>query len=280
MKIKTAIIPVAGKGTRFYPITKSIMKTMLPIIDKPTVSYIMDEALSAGITHIVFVVGPNQTMLKDYLTILDSTNPVMKELNEWINHFQIDFVEQTKPNGLGDAILCAKPLIKEDAFAVMLGDDLVQEAPNVYGIGSLCDAFEKVQTTLLGVKKVPMDQTNKYGIIEASSYEKDIYPIMSIVEKPTHAPSQYAVLGRYIFTKEVFESLQVIKPCLNGELQLTDAIFDLIQKGTVYATSFAGNRFDIGSKEGYLLANLKFGESREPYASLLKSELGEKNENR
>lgn len=281
-QIKTAIIPIAGKGTRFYPITKSVMKTMLPIIDKPTIQYIIEEAILAGIEHIVIVLGPNQTLVKDYFQKEESNYPAINELNLLIDKINIDYVVQENPLGLGHAILLAKDYVKEEAFAVMLGDDLVKKDENkpFFGIHSLCDCYQITKQACLGVQQVPLKDCSKYGVIESDNYTNTFFPIHSIVEKPLQAPSQFAVLGRYIFNQEIFKHLENTLPGINKEIQLTDAIASLLKEKTIYACIFDGSRYDIGSKIGYIKANISYGLDNPEWEKEIKKEISKSYDSR
>ncbi|MDO4720426.1 MAG: UTP--glucose-1-phosphate uridylyltransferase GalU [Peptostreptococcaceae bacterium] len=269
--VKKAIIPAAGLGTRFLPATKAQPKEMLPIVDKPTLQYIVEEAVESGITEILIVTGRNKKSIEDHF---DKSVELELELErkgdaellsmvrgvgEMIN---IHYIRQKEPRGLGDAIYCARSFIGDEPFAVMLGDDVVDAKTPC--IRQLIDAYEEYQTTILGVQKVAREETNKYGVISGKLIEDRIYKVKDMVEKPEpeEAPSEIAVLGRYIITPQIFEILRRLKPGKKGEIQLTDGLRELCGKQAMYAYVFEGRRYDVGDKLGFLEATIDFALKR------------------
>ena len=263
-KVRTVIIPIAGKGTRFLPITKSITKTMFPIINKPVIQYLIEEAIISGIKKFIFVIGKGQEIVKDYLNLqsnyyksLNNEYDELSELNNLLKDINIEFVIQEEQLGLGHAIKCCKDIIKNEPFGVMLGDDLVLSKDKYYGLYDLIKDYEINQAHYLGIKEVNFKDTYKYGIVKLDNKK-----VIDIVEKPKdNPPSNYAVVGRYIFNPSIFNYLDQIKyeKDDNGnfkELQLTDAISLAINNDKVFSTIFNGERFDIGDHAGYIEANI------------------------
>lgn len=269
--VKKAIIPAAGLGTRFLPATKAQPKEMLPIVDKPTLQYIVEEAVEAGITEILIVTGRNKKSIEDHFDKSVELElelerkgdaellSMVRGISEMIN---IHYIRQKEPRGLGDAIYCARSFIGDEPFAVMLGDDVVDAKTPC--IRQLIDAYEEYQTTILGVQRVAREETNKYGIISGKLIEDRIYKVKDMVEKPEpeEAPSEIAVLGRYIITPQIFEILRHLKPGKKGEIQLTDGLRELCGKQAMYAYAFEGRRYDVGDKLGFLEATIDFALKR------------------
>lgn len=270
-KVRKAVIPAAGLGTRFLPATKAQPKEMLPIVDKPTLQYIIEEAVASGIEEILIITGRNKKSIEDHFDKaveleLDLQNKGKKDLLEIVqgisNMINIHYIRQKEPKGLGDAIYCARHFIGDEPFAVMLGDDIVDN--EVPCLKQLMDAYEEYRTTILGVQKVNVQDTDKYGIIEAKHIEDRVYKVKNLVEKPEigKAPSNIAILGRYIITPEIFEILKDLPEGKNGEIQLTDALKELSKKEAMYAYSFEGRRYDVGDKLGFLEATVDFALKR------------------
>ena len=273
-KVRKAVIPAAGYGTRFLPATKSMPKEMLPIIDKPTIQYIVEEAVKAGITDILIITNSQKASIENHFDrswelegFLKSRNKeedlkLVKDISNIANIFS---VRQKEQRGLGHAILCAKEFIGDEPFAVLLGDDVVDN-DNSPAIGQLCECFNKTNSTVVGVQKVPYDDLDKYGIVKPKEeMKRRMVEIDDMVEKPNQeeAPSRYAVLGRYVLTPKIFELLETQAPGKGGEIQLTDAIKRLSEFEKVYAFEFTGKRYDVGSKEGYIKAIIDFAMKRE-----------------
>lgn len=274
MKIKKAVIPAAGFGTRFLPATKAIPKEMLPIIDVPTIEYIIKEAIDAGITDILVIINEQKEAIKQHF----STNIPLEEflmnkndynslslINNLSENVRISYVIQKEQKGLGHAILCSKKFVGEDDFAVLLGDDIVvnKEYP---AIKQLCDFYEKYNNTIVGVQKVNHEDTKLYGIVSPiGDFECNYSEINLIVEKPlpSEAPSDYAVLGRYVLSNKIFQKLESQIPGKGGEIQLTDSIMRLINSEKVYAYNFSGVRYDVGSKIGFIKATIDFALDRD-----------------
>ena len=260
-KITTVVIPVAGKGTRFLPVTKVVNKTLFPIINKPTIQYLLEEGLNAGIKHFILIINEEQLDIKDYLNLnspyyklLSKHYSDLDQLDEILSNIKIDYVIQDKLDGLGGAISRCKNLIKDDAFAVMLGDDLVlHNKENVYGIESLIKEYEKLPGYYLGVNEVDPKFTYKYGIIK-----KEGNKVIGIVEKPkSNPPSNFACVGRYILKNNVFDYLEKVRKDDTGEIQLTDALALAIKNENVYSNVFGGERFDIGDHAGFVKATIR-----------------------
>ncbi len=267
MKVKKAIIPAAGLGTRFLPATKAQPKEMLPIVDKPTIQYIIEEAVEAGIQDIIIVTGRNKRSIEDHfdrsielelelergakLEMLD----MVKEISEMAN---IHYIRQKEPRGLGHAILAARHFIGDEPFAVLLGDDVVVSKQPC--LGQMLDVFREYQTSILGVQTVAREVVDKYGIIAGKQVDDRVYKVTDMVEKPSleEAPSNVAVLGRYIITPEIFRFLETQDAGRGGEIQLTDALKRLAKEQAMYAYDFKGHRYDVGTKAGFIQANIEF----------------------
>ena len=271
-KVRKAVIPAAGLGTRFLPATKAQPKEMLPIVDKPTLQYIIEEAVASGIEEILIITGRNKKSIEDHFDKsveleLELENKGKTELLEIVqnisNMINIHYIRQKEPRGLGDAIYCARHFIGDEPFAVMLGDDIVDN--KVPCLKQLMDAYDEYRTTILGVQKVAKEDTNKYGIIDAKFIEDRVYKVKDLVEKPDSdkAPSNIAILGRYIITPEIFEILSDLPPGKGDEIQLTDALKELSKKEAMYAYNFEGRRYDVGDKLGFLEATVDFALKRD-----------------
>lgn len=272
MKVKKAIIPAAGLGTRFLPATKSQPKEMLPIVDKPTLQYIIEEAINSGIEEILIITGRNKKSIEDHfdksveleLELEQKGKVEMLEMvREISNMVNIHFIRQKEPKGLGHAIYCAKSFIGNEPFAVLLGDDIVDsETPC---LKQLIGAYDEYKTSILGVQEVAKEDTCKYGILDVKHIEDKVYKVKDMVEKPSieDAPSNIAILGRYIITPEIFNILENQEPGKGGEIQLTDALQVLGESEAIYAYNFEGRRYDVGDKLGFLEATVDFALKRE-----------------
>ena len=267
-KIKKAVFPIAGFGTRFLPITKSVPKEMLPIINKPLISWALEEASSSGIEEFIFVVGSNTSLLKDYFSKWpalkqklkkDNQTILLREINK-IEKFlpKIKFVNQKSPLGLGHAIWCARKIIGDDFFAVILPDDLIL-AKNPC-LKQMIAAHKRVGGNLVAVEKVPSDQVNRYGILDPAFSKGNLIKVKRLVEKPKpkSSPSNLAIIGRYILSPAIFSFLGKKQKGVGGEIQITDAISSSLQKIAFHGFRFNGSRFDCGNEEGYLEASLAF----------------------
>jgi UTP--glucose-1-phosphate uridylyltransferase len=267
--LKKAVFPVAGLGSRFLPVTKASPKEMLPVVDKPLIQYAVEEAAAAGITDMIFVTGRNKRAIEDHFdkayeieTELEKKNKdgllnmVRSVLPEGVSCI---YIRQAEPLGLGHAVLCAQPVVGDDPFAVILADDLMDSQPPA--IARMAEIFDREQCSLLGVEEVPRDQTASYGIVTIDKMQGDVARIHSIVEKPkpNDAPSNLAVIGRYVLTNRIFEMLSQVTPGAGGEIQLTDGISALLVQERALAVRLPGRRFDCGSKLGYLQATVEFG---------------------
>jgi UTP--glucose-1-phosphate uridylyltransferase len=272
MKVKKAIIPAAGLGTRFLPATKAQPKEMLPIVDKPTIQYIIEEAVASGIEEILIITGRNKKSIEDHFDRsveleqeLEAHNKqefltMVRDISNMVN---IHYIRQKEPKGLGHAIGCAKTFVGKEPFAVMLGDDVVDS--RVPCLKQLIDCFNEYKTSILGVQEVPMNDVSKYGIVKGMHIEDRVYKVKDLVEKPNveEAPSNIAILGRYIITPQIFDILENTTPGKGGEIQLTDALRTLIQNEAMYAYNFEGRRYDVGDKLGFLEATVEFALKRE-----------------
>lgn len=270
-KVKKAIIPAAGLGTRFLPATKAMPKEMLPIVDKPTIQYIVEEAIESGIEDIIIVTGKGKRAIEDHF---DSAfeleeNLARKEKFELLEEVRkpgnvdIHYIRQKEPRGLGHAIWCARKFIGNEPFAVLLGDDIVQS--KVPSLKQLMNMYDKVGSSVIGVQPVPMEETNRYGIIDPSRQDGRMYEVRNFVEKPPVelAPSNLAILGRYILTPEIFDLLENQETGSGGEIQLTDAIQRLNSIQNVFAYDFEGIRYDVGEKFGFIKTTIEMALSRE-----------------
>lgn len=264
-KVRKAIIPAAGLGTRFLPATKAMPKEMLPIVDKPTIQYIVEEAIESGIEDIIIVTGRGKRAIEDHfdnsfeLEQLLEDKGKMDVLADVQKSAKIDihYIRQKVPKGLGHAVWCARKFIGDEPFAVLLGDDIVQaETP---GLKQLMNVFDKKQTPVIGVQQVEDHQTHRYGIIDPLSQVGRTYEVRNFVEKPATgtAPSNLAIMGRYILTPEIFSFLDRQEQGAGGEIQLTDAIQYLNELQTVYAYDFEGKRYDVGEKLGFIQTTLE-----------------------
>lgn len=271
MKVRKAIIPAAGLGTRFLPATKAQPKEMLPIVDKPTIQYIVEEAIASGIESIIIVTGRNKRAIEDHfdksieleMELQKKNNDDLLHLIEDISNLvDIHYIRQKEPKGLGHAIYCARTFIGNEPFAVLLGDDIVDaETPC---LKQMLDVFNEYQTTVLGVQEVDRKNVDKYGIISARLVEDRVYKVKDLVEKPKQedAPSNIAILGRYIITPQIFDLLENTLPGAGGEIQLTDALRELSKREAMYAYNFIGKRYDVGNKQGFLEATVEFALKR------------------
>ncbi|MGE4284852.1 MAG: UTP--glucose-1-phosphate uridylyltransferase GalU [Clostridia bacterium] len=288
MKVRKAIIPAAGLGTRFLPATKAQPKEMLPIVDKPTIQYIVEEACASGIEDIIIVTGRSKRAIEDHFDksyeleseLEKSGKEELLELVQNIsNMVNIHYIRQKEPRGLGHAIHCAKSFIGNEPFAVLLGDDVVDA--EIPCLKQMIDVYNEYKTSILGVQKVPDEDVSKYGIVNCKHVEDRVYKVKDLVEKPKKedSPSNIAILGRYIITPKIFECLENTKPGAGGEIQLTDALKDLSQIEAMYAYDFIGRRYDVGNRMGFLEATVEFALKRDDlkdeFKSYLKKIIGE-----
>ena len=272
-KIRKAIIPAAGLGTRFLPATKAQPKEMLPIVDKPTLQYIIEECVASGIEEILIITGRNKKSIEDHFdrsvelemelekSGKEEMLKMVREISDMVN---IHFIRQKEPRGLGHAILCAKTFVGNEPFEVLLGDDVVYN-DNKPCLKQLIDCYEEYKTSVLGVQTVEPQDVNKYGIVGGLHIEDRVYKVKNLIEKPAveEAPSNVAILGRYIITPKIFEILENTKPDKGNEIQLTDALLELIKHEAMYAYDFEGRRYDVGDKLGFLQATVEYALRKE-----------------
>jgi UTP--glucose-1-phosphate uridylyltransferase len=270
MLVKKAVFPVAGLGSRFLPVTKANPKEMLPIVDKPLIQYAVEEAVRAGMTHMIFITSSSKRAIEDHfdehfelearlqeqgkLQLLDLVRRIAPA------DIQFTYIRQSQPLGLGHAVLCAEPVVGDEPFAVLLADDLIDDE-TFPCLTAMSQHFKQEQHSILAVQAVPWQDVQQYGVIGVAQANFDCLPIETIVEKPTkkQAPSNLAAVGRYLFTPKIFSCLKKIEADHRGELQLTDGIRMLLQQEPVLAYHFQGKRYDCGSKLGYLQATVEFG---------------------
>ena len=266
-KVRKAIIPAAGLGTRFLPATKSVPKEMLPIIDKPTIQYIIEEAVAAGIEDIIIITGKGKRAIEDHFdraleleqNLLEKGKlDILEKVQYSSDLANIHYVRQKEARGLGHAVWCARNFIGDEPFAVLLGDDIVQS--DTPCIKQLIDQYEETGSSVIGVQQVPDAETHRYGIIDPSTQEGRRYQVANFVEKPAQgtAPSNLAIMGRYLLTPEIFDILENQETGAGGEIQLTDAIQTLNQSQEVYAYDFEGKRHDVGEKIGFVKTTIDF----------------------
>lgn len=267
MKVRKAIIPAAGLGTRFLPATKAQPKEMLAIVDKPTIQYIIEEAVASGIQDIIIVTGRNKRSIEDHFDRsieleleLEKNNKqdvleMVRNISEIAN---IHYIRQKEPRGLGHAILTARHFIGDEPFAVLLGDDIVVSKKPC--LGQMLEVYDEYKTSVLGVQKVAKEVVNKYGIVDSKPIDNRVYKVKDLVEKPPidKAPSDVAILGRYIITPTIFKYLETQDAGAGGEIQLTDALKRMAKDEAMYAYEFKGHRYDVGTKAGFIQANIEF----------------------
>ena len=284
-KITKAVFPVAGLGSRFLPATKASPKEMMPVVDKPLIQYAVEEAVAAGITDMVFITGRNKRAIEDHFDTAYELEAELaargkQELLGMVRevvprHVNCIYIRQPEALGLGHAVLCAKPVVQDEPFAVILADDLIDGEPPI--VKQMVDVFRRHQCSILGVQNVPREQTGSYGIVSSANLEPGVERVNAIVEKPRPeaAPSTLAVVGRYILTPRIFHHLAQVQSGAGGEIQLTDGIAALMQEEQLLAYRFNGIRYDCGAKLGYLQAQVAFGlmhpELRGEFAAYLDS---------
>lgn len=266
-KVRKAIIPAAGLGTRFLPVTKAMPKEMLPIVDKPTIQYIVEEAVASGIEDIIIVTGKGKRAIEDHFdnayeleqNLLEKGKlDLLEKVQYSSNLANIHYIRQKEPKGLGHAVLCAQNFIGDEPFAVLLGDDIVQS--DTPCLKQLIDQYDETRSSVVGVQQVPEHETNRYGIIDPLSADGRRYQVNHFVEKPKlgTAPSNLAIMGRYILTPEIFMFLEKQETGAGGEIQLTDAIQRLNEIQRVFAYDFEGKRYDVGEKFGFVKTTIEF----------------------
>lgn len=271
MRIRKAIIPAAGLGVRFLPATKAQPKEMLPIVDKPTIQYIIEEAVASGIEDILIITGRHKRAIEDHFDKSPSLEAQLQskgktdllELVQDISELvDICYVRQKEPRGLGHAVYCARKFIGNEPFAVLLGDDIVRSKTPC--LKQLLDLYDEVQSTVLAVQEVPVEDVSKYGILDAERVREGVFSVKDMVEKPAsaQAPSRLAVMGRYVIHPRIFDILGETSPGTGGEIQLTDALKVLCREQPMYGLAFKGQRYDVGDKLGYLKAMVEFALDR------------------
>ncbi|XRG77817.1 UTP--glucose-1-phosphate uridylyltransferase GalU [Rossellomorea sp. GAMAL-10_SWC] len=265
-KVRKAIIPAAGLGTRFLPATKAMPKEMLPIVDKPTIQYIVEEAIESGIEDIIIVTGKGKRAIEDHFdysyeleqNLLEKEKYALLEQVKAPSNIDIHYIRQKEPKGLGHAVWCARNFIGNEPFAVLLGDDIVEA--KTPGLKQLMDQYDNTYSSVIGVQTVPEEETHRYGIVEPIMQEGRRYEVKNFVEKPAPgtAPSNLAIMGRYVFTPEIFMFLEEQNIGAGGEIQLTDAIQKLNSIQRVFAYDFEGKRHDVGEKLGFIKTTIDF----------------------
>ena len=273
MKVRKAVIPAAGLGTRFLPATKAMPKEMLPIVDKPTIQYIIEEAIASGIEEILIITGKSKRAIEDHFDrsceleqeLEKKNNTELLKLVQHVSEMvDIHYIRQKDPNGLGHAVYCAKTFVGDEPFAVLLGDDVVYNDENPC-LSQMMKAYDQYGASILGVQEVALSEVNKYGIVEGNKIADRVYNVDDLVEKPQidEAPSNVAILGRYIITPAIFDILEHTAPGKNGEIQLTDALRVLAKEEKMFAYNFVGKRYDVGNKQGFLEATVETALRRE-----------------
>lgn len=272
MKVRKAIIPAAGLGTRFLPATKAMPKEMLPIVDKPTIQYIIEEAVESGIEDIIIVTGKGKRSIEDHFdhsfeleqNLLEKGKlDLLNEVQKASKLVDIHYIRQKEPRGLGHAIWCARKFIGDEPFAVLLGDDIVRaEKPC---LKQMIEQYERYNASIIGVQHVKDEDVSRYGIVDAAEIDERFYNVSNLVEKPKQedAPSNLAIMGRYILSPKIFDILSEQKPGAGGEIQLTDAMATLNQIEAIYAYNFEGKRYDVGEKMGFIQTTIELALQRE-----------------
>lgn len=272
MKVRKAVFPAAGLGTRFLPVTKAIPKEMLPLVDKPLIQYCVEEAIASGIEDVIIITGRGKTAIEDHFDTSKELEVLLEEkgktdllkiVRDISNLVRFSYTRQKEALGLGHAILCAKDLVGNEPFAVFLGDDIIDA--KVPAMAQMVEIYKKYRHSVLAVQRVPKDNISSYGVIKEEQVEDGVFKVSDMVEKPRaeDAPSDLAVIGRYILTPDIFDYLEKTKPGKGGEIQLTDALKSMASRHAVYALEFEGERYDAGDKLGFLKANVSFALKRD-----------------
>jgi UTP--glucose-1-phosphate uridylyltransferase len=283
-KIRKGVIPAAGLGTRFLPVTKAVPKELLPIVDKPTIHYVVEEAVASGIEELILVTARGKSAIEDYFDVAPELEHalkdqgkeelwcMMKDISEMV---RVTAIRQKEPKGLGHAVLCARQAVGEEPFAVLLGDDIVDADPQC--LAQMMEVFHQKRGGVIALLRVPETETHLYGIIRGEQVGERIYQITELVEKPAsaQAPSNLAVIGRYVLPPEIFPILEKTPPGKGGEIQLTDALQELARRMPLCGYEFVGDRYDAGDKVGYLHANIAFALKRPEMATRVKEFLKE-----
>jgi UTP--glucose-1-phosphate uridylyltransferase len=280
MNVKKVVFPVAGLGSRFLPATKAIPKEMLPVIDKPLIQYAVEEAVDAGFSELIFITGDTKQAIKDHFCLkpnLDISNltqdkkNLLSKMHKVIpDHVTCEYIIQHEPLGLGHAILQAKEVVGEEPFAVVLADDLIKSQTGA--LKQMKDQFKDEDSSIIAIQKIKNDESLNYGVIEYKEESSNLFKTTNIIEKPSpeNAPSDYGVVGRYIFSNKIFSFLEKISAGVGNEIQLTDAIKLMLEKNLVYGYEFKGKRYDCGTKLGFIEANIAYALSDPDYADELK----------
>jgi UTP--glucose-1-phosphate uridylyltransferase len=278
-KIRKGVIPAAGLGTRFLPATKTVPKELLPIVDKPTIHYIVEEAVASGIEELILVTARGKGAIEDYFDVAPELEHALREqgkeelwrmMREISEMVRVTAIRQKEPKGLGHAVLCAREAVGDEPFAVLLGDDMVDADPPC--LAQMAEVFRQKKGGVIALLRVPETETHLYGIIRGEQVDERIYRIEEMVEKPQpdQAPSNLAVIGRYVLPPEIFPILEKTPPGKGGEIQLTDALQELARQVPVYGYEFMGDRYDAGDKIGYIQANIAFALKRPEMAERVK----------
>jgi UTP--glucose-1-phosphate uridylyltransferase len=271
MKVRKAVIPVAGLGTRFLPATKAVPKELLPIVDVPSIQYVVQEAVDSGIQEIIFVTGRGKDAIEDHFDEAPELEQILSDrgqsetvqmLRRIAEMTEVVSVRQKRPLGLGHAVLCARDLVGNEPFAVLLADDLIDS--EVPGVQQLLEIFEAKNESVIALMEVPQQEVHRYGVIKGKALEERLYQIDATVEKPNakDAPSRMAIIGRYILRPEIFTILEKIPTGAGGEIQLTDGLSQLVRERKVYGCEFRGDRYDIGDKFGFVRATVAYALKR------------------
>lgn len=282
MRIRKAVFPAAGLGTRFLPATKASPKEMLPLVDKPIIQYVVEEAVSSGIKNIIMVTGRGKRAIEDHFDKSVELEyelerrgklDLLKKTKQIADMVSISYIRQKEPLGLGHAILVARNLVDDEPFAVLLGDDIVYS--KIPCLKQLINVYNKYKCSVLAVERVPLESIHRYGVMGGIQVEDNIYQVKEMIEKPTpkRAPSDLAIIGRYILTPQVFEALKKTQPDKGGEIQLTNALRLLKEKQPIYACEFEGKRYDAGDKLGFLKATVEYALRRPDLAARFKAYL-------
>jgi len=281
--IRKALLPAGGLGTRFLPATKASPKEMLPIVDKPMIQYAVEEAQACGIEDFIIITGKHKRAIEDHFDTAfkleeslkkSGKKRLLEEINR-LSRLNFAYIRQREALGLGHAIACAKPFVKDEAFAVLLSDDIID--PGDCLLKDMINLYRELDSPILALQKVPRSEADKYGIVDGVKVRENVFRISNLVEKPSpaRAPSDMAIIGRYILTSDIFDVLESVAPGRGGEIQLTDALYGLLKKRQIYGFLFAGKRYDAGDKVGYLRASVDFALTNPQVAEQFKQYLVE-----
>ncbi len=284
-QVRKAVIPAAGFGTRFLPFTKAVPKELIPLVDKPVIQYVVEEAVASGIREILIIISNGKNAIQDHFNPLSDLEArleangkidQLEELHRINSLAEIHYIYQQQLNGLGDAVLRAQSFVGQEPFAVLLGDTVLDSDTDRPITGQLIDAFEKYAAPVTALEAVPMERVSRYGVIDGTEVEQDVFKVNGFVEKPSpeEAPSNCAIASRYLFTPDIFDALKRTGRGKGNEIQLTDAMCLLLKERAMYGRRIAGRRYDLGSKLGFLTGTVEFGlrrpEFRKPFAAFLR----------